>query len=406
MSKAPLRRTRGDLIATGVITAVSVLALLIAFFTAPIRKDELTPAAKEVPNGGILAIAPNDLSEGPTLHDDAPNPRPVTVAGMIATYDKDTGTITASTPDGEEKWSYTRGPELCGMASAWDDVVAVYRTNIGCGDVVAIKATTGQYSHTRSAVAPEQVAMISSNDRVGYAAPSRSEIWRNDLVRTVEYGEVEAPQEPDFQPNEGCTITSALTRTEFFAVTETCEDGSWLRMQKATPEDSRKPELHESVEIADNAYLVAVGQEAAAVYNPGSSKVTSYKQDGTQLASSQVPQSDLLSDSPIGIATVQVADLPHHMSYFDGQNLMLLDPETLEVTTTFSDALGTGFGAGDRLVYPTAEGIAVANWDTQSVDHVIPVDRHGYTGPVSIASAGATVVEKRGTEIAVLDLVQ
>ena len=41
------------------------------------------------------------------------------------------------------------------MASAWGDVVAVYRTNIGCGDVVAIKASTGQYSHTRSAIAPE-----------------------------------------------------------------------------------------------------------------------------------------------------------------------------------------------------------------------------------------------------------
>jgi len=93
---APLRRTRGDLIATGFIAAVAVIVLLIAFFTAPIRKDELTPAAEEVPNDGMLAVAPNDLSEGPVLHDDAPNLRPVTAAGMIATYDKNTGTITAS----------------------------------------------------------------------------------------------------------------------------------------------------------------------------------------------------------------------------------------------------------------------------------------------------------------------
>ena len=404
--KAPLRRTRGDLIATGVISAVAVLTLLIAFFTAPIRKDTLTPAAEEVPNGGMLAIAPEALSEGPTLHDDAPNTRPITVSGMIVTYDKDSGTITSSTPDGEAKWTYKRGVELCGMASAWDEVVAVYRTNIGCGDVVAIKAATGEYSHTRSAIAPEQVELISSNDRVGYIAPTRTEIWRSDLVRTVEYGEVEAPQEPDFQPNAGCTRTSALTRKEFFAVTEKCEDGSWLRMQKATPEDSRKPELHESVEIAEGAYLVAIGQEAAAVYDPGSSKVSSFKQDGQQLASSAVPQSDLLSDSPIGVVKPQVADLPHHMTYFDGQNLLLLDPETLEVTTIFGDAIGTGFGAGERLIYPTAQGIAVGNWDSQSVDRVIPVNRHGYTGPVSIGSAGATVVEKRGNEIAVLDLVQ
>ena len=92
------------------------------------------------------------------------------------------------------------------------------------------------------------------------------------------------------------------------------------------------------------------------------------------------------------------------MTYYDGENLLLLDPTTLEVTSIFPDALGTGFGAGDRLIYPTANGIAVANWDTQSIDHVIPVDRHGYTGPISISSAGATVVEKRGNQLAVLNL--
>lgn len=406
MSKAPLRRTRGDLIATGVIAAVAVLALLIAFFTAPIRQDKLTPAAEELPNGGVLAIAPQSLQEGAALHDDSPDPRPLTVAGLIVTYDKDSHTITGSTPDGKEQWTYKRGAELCGMAEAWDDVVAVYRTNIGCGDVVSIKATTGQYSHTRSSVAPDEVEVISSNDRVGTVAPSRTEIWRSDLVRTVEYGEVEAPQEPEFQPNPGCRITSAMTRTEFFALTEVCDDGAWLRMQKATPEDSRKPELYESVEISEGSYLVAVGQEAAAVYDPGSSQVTSFNQDGKELASSEVPQSDLLADSPTGVANPQIADLPHHMSYYDGKNLMLLDPDTLAVTTIFADALGTGFGAGDRLVYPTAQGIAVANWETKSIDRVIPVNRHGHTGPVSIASAGATVVEKRGTDIAVLDLVQ
>lgn len=404
--KEPLRRTRGDLIATGIITAVALTALLIAFITAPIRKDTLTPAAEEIPNAGMLAIAPQALREGVQLQDDAPSPRPLIVSGLIITYDKDSGTISASTPSGEEKWTYTREPELCGMAGAWDDVVAVYRTNIGCGDVVAIKASTGQYSHTRSAIAPDEVEIISSNDRVGYVAPSRTEIWRSDLVRTVEYGEVEAPQEPEFQPNEACARTSALTRKEFYAVTEKCDDGSWLRMQKATPEDSRKPEITQSVEIPEGSYLVAVGQEAAAVYNPDSSTVTSYNQDGQELASAQVPQSDLLSDSPTGVANPEVADLPHHMSYFDGENLMLLDPDSLLVTTIFPDAVGTGFSAGDRLLYPTPDGIAVANWDTKSIDRVIPVDRHGYSGPISIGSAGATVVEKRGTDIAVLDLVQ
>lgn len=402
--KAPLRRTRGDLIATGIIAAIAIIALLIAFFTAPIRKATLTPAAEDIPDAGMLAVAPTALTEGPTLNDDSPNPRPLIVSGLIITYDAAANTIHGFTHDGQEQWSYKRDAELCGMASAWGDVVAVYRTNIGCGDVVAIKASTGQYSHTRSAIAPEDVALISSNDRVGYIAPSRSEIWRSDLVRTVEYGEVEAPQEPDSQPHAECTRTSALTRKEFYAVTEQCEDGAWLRTQKATPEDSRKPEIHSSVEIPEGSYLVAVGQQAAAVYDPAASTVTSYDKEGDQLAKSKVPASNLLADSSIGVAHPAVADLPHHMTYYDGENLLLLDPTTLEVTSIFPDALGTGFGAGDRLIYPTANGIAVANWDTQSIDHVIPVDRHGYTGPISISSAGATVVEKRGNQLAVLNL--
>ena len=41
---SPLRRTRGDLIATGVIAGVSALLLGTAFFTAPARDAHLDSA--------------------------------------------------------------------------------------------------------------------------------------------------------------------------------------------------------------------------------------------------------------------------------------------------------------------------------------------------------------------------
>ena len=44
MSEKPLRRTRNDLIITGVLTAVALIAVATAWATAPIRGSELTPA--------------------------------------------------------------------------------------------------------------------------------------------------------------------------------------------------------------------------------------------------------------------------------------------------------------------------------------------------------------------------
>ncbi|WP_350354616.1 Rv3212 family protein [Corynebacterium aquatimens] len=226
---------------------------------------------------------------------------------MIITYSD--GTITGTTPEGETAWTYTRANELCALNQAWGKVVAAYRDNAGCGDVVAINARTGKYANTRSAIAPDEVTGIHSNDRVGTVGASRIELWRSDMVRTVEYGKVEAPQEPDMQPNQ-CQITSALTRTELLANTEVCDDGAYLRFQNVTPEDSRKPEMYGSVAIAEDAYLVAISQDAAAIYDPVSSEIRAYNKDGNSISTSSVPGLPAPDALGTGAHPLSVADLP------------------------------------------------------------------------------------------------
>ncbi|MBA1834570.1 hypothetical protein GC584_10165 [Corynebacterium sp. zg912] len=396
----PLRRTRGDLIATGVIAGVSALLLGTAFFTAPARDAHLVSAEEEQQDYGQLAVVPKSFSEGFTLTDTSGRDQPLVANGLVVTYNDHT--LTATTPEGETVWTYERPNELCLVDQAWGKVVATYRDNAGCGDVVAIDAKTGTYAGTRSAIAPERVVRLASNDRVGYASSERAEVWRSDLVRTVEYGYVEAKQEPDMQPHE-CTITSALTRTELVAVTEVCDDGAFLRLQEATPEDSRKPEVLADVEISPDAYLVAISQDAAAVYDPTASEVRGYNKEGTSISSSSVPQMDSPEVGPDGIIkNLPVADLPHHMTYWENNSLLLMEPAALAVTGVFQGALGTGFSAGEKLLYASDSGIAVVDWDKNAVDTIIPVDRGGYTGPVHITSAGATVVEKRGDQVVVL----
>ena len=83
------------------------------------------------------------------------------------------------------------------------------------------------------------------------------------------------------------------------------------------------------------------------------------------------------------------------MSWFDGQRLYLFEPENLLISHIFEGALGTGIAVGGQLLYPNRVGIAVADWNTGKILRVIPVDRQGYDGPVSLNQAGHTIIEQR-----------
>lgn len=408
MSRTPvLSASRKDWIATGVITAVCALAVGGAYFTSDIRSAALTtentPGDVEVQ---VLAEAPNKLAEAYAL-DNAGVPgehKPLVTAGLVIT--NDARTVHATNQDGSEAWSYSRkNDDICSLGTAWNKVVVTYRTGVGCGDVVSIDAATGQYANTRSAINSEDVVSVTSNDRIGTVSTDRIDLWRSDLVRTVEYGDVEAPQEPDMQPNADCTISSALTRTENVALTESCpnESGTWMRLMKGTPEDSRKPEVTTNVQLPeDGARLVAIGQEAATAYVPGPTPaLRSFDKTGTETATRTVAESPAVTEgtTPFAPAT---ADLPHHMSWFDGTRLYLFTPTELKVDRVFEDAIGTPVAVGERMLMPTNKGIAVVDWTTGETERTIPVDRGGYSGPVYLAMAGTTIVESRGAQTVVL----
>lgn len=392
-----LRRTRGDLTATGIISTLALIAVGTVWATAPIRGSELQPATTTFIAEAGLSEIPVELSENWRTPDTTPNHRPAVTGGVIVAAEDNT--VHGYSPTGEQLWSYTRGVDLCTLSTGFESAVATYRTGLGCGDVVAISVTDGQYKATRSAIASDMVAPIASNDRIGTVSTERVELWRSDLVRTVEYGEVEARQEAGQQPFPQCSVDSAMTRRELLVVTETCPDGSsFLRFQNTTPEDSREPEVTQNIEIPAGR-LVAVAQEAAAVYleNPAPT-IVSYNSQGQEVGRQPVAPA-AFPEPPSAAAT---ADLPHHMSWFDGQRLTLFTPTNLGVGQIFEDALGTGVAVDGALLYPVADGIAVSDWDTGEVLRTIPVDRGGYIGPVSLSLAGDAIVEKRGAELVAL----
>lgn len=397
VSKLPLRRTKKDFIATGVIAALAVIGIGTVWATAPIRGTELSPAQEPFVAAATTDHIPSQLHEQWRITDTSNNHKPAITGGVISTADGNT--INTYTPDGSLLWSYKRDKELCSFSSGVDAVIATYKTGIGCGDVTSINANDGTYKATRSAISSDQVAPIISNDRIGVLGDERVELWRSDLVRTIEYGDVEAPQESGQQPHPECSITSAMTRKELLAITETCPDGSaFLRFMDTTPEDSRAPEITQDIQIADGT-IVAIGQSAAAIYvNEPSPKILSYNDDG-ELIGEHAVEAVGFPDAPFQLHT---ADLPHHMSWFNGKSLVLLSPSQLNVRQSFNDALGTGIAVDGKLLYPTIEGIAVANWNTGEVLRTIPVDRADYKGEVSLGVVGQVFVEKRGSQIVAL----
>ena len=199
----PLRRTRGDLISTALIAAVSVVAVGGVWLTAPIRESELRPPSPSSSPPPPWRPSPlHSRRRGPLTPGSCRVHRPLVIDGLVVAHDAHT--VRALDPaDGTEVWSYTRDLPLCSLGAAWGRVVTTWRAANGCGDVVSIDAGTGQYHRTRSAVSPDEVVAVNSNDRVGTVGAERLELWRSDLVRTVEYGTVEGIRNRTCSPTPG-----------------------------------------------------------------------------------------------------------------------------------------------------------------------------------------------------------
>ncbi|QNQ89790.1 hypothetical protein GP475_03335 [Corynebacterium poyangense] len=396
----PLRRTQGDLIATAVISLICLAAILGTWYLAPIRHSHLDSSHQVFESAPVPDVTPQAVRQLWSIPDAQPapgqqsiSPSPVIAQGVVVVPNNH-GVHGVDPRTGEELWRYDRAESLCAVASTWSKVTAIFDAGFGCDDVIQIEPTTGTYGASRSAISENPVGLLQSNDRVGVIGPQRVELWRSDLVRTIEYGDIPAPQEPDLQPHPECTPTSAMTRTNNLVIVEQCPDEQyWVRVMKTTPKDSRAPEVQQSFQVGGpQPVIVALGEKSLSLYNDG--VIQSYSFAGQELSRAAIPNVDpAVFTAPVRLAT---ADLPHHMTWFDGHSLRLFDPTNLHETQHFDDALGTGVALGQRLVYPVAQGLAVARWEDGHIDRIIPVDRQGWTGPVSLKLAGDVVVEQRG----------
>lgn len=402
---SPEQRSAKDIAATVALVLVAIIAVAGAWLTSQQRQVDHAVSGTDTASvkGTSRTAVPTALQEAWRVHSDSPS--------LVAREDgalvvQGTRVSMLDATSGHERWHYDQQREICGVASPsmWKEAVVVFRGPKGCGEVISFDLTSGNYAHTRDALAQEDVTVFEGNRRAGTYAPERAEIWRDDLVRTVEAGQQEAPHQPNQQKYTQCLITSAQTEENLLVLAQQCPDQEkkLVRLMKTTPEHSDEPEVLHEYMVPPRAEVIAASDTAALIYIPAGDgkgpRTQLLKDDGTF----DTQPAKRAGDVVVKGRTAHVGALA---LWYDGERLNAYDSTSLAQKFSVEGALGTGAMMGDRLLVPVAEGIAVINPSSGARDRVIPVDRGGYQGQITLKVPGpnSLVEQREGTVVGLVD---
>jgi hypothetical protein len=409
-SPAPERRTRADLI-VGALLGVLLLGGAVVFAaTSDATHTTSVPAAAPIaappPAGGVPAAfseawrAPSGATRTPV------------VAGH-ALVTADGSTVTGrSAADGAVAWTYARDEPLCTVGAGFtaladsQRVLALYRNGGWCSELTALRPDTGTRAAARNPDLRGDTALIDNGNLVAGTGAQTIEVMRSDLVRTLEYGYLEAPVNAGSQPRPQCTHASTLLGQDRLAVIERCPGEPTDRLTVVDPDDTKdgKPiERWSKPLAAAGAGLVAISASRIAVVLPNPARIVLYDEQGAEVGSSPVPDGApaAAANPPAGVPTTS-ADT-RQVSWWTGTSTVLLDPEALTPLTTVDGTLGPGITYGDATLVPVPDGLAVLGRSGAGpVVRTIPVARADRTGPVRLATQGAVLAEQRGREVVAL----
>ncbi|PTR44445.1 hypothetical protein C8K38_104281 [Rhodococcus sp. OK611] len=401
---APERRTRADLIAAAAIAVVVLLAAGVIWLRSDARgTTSITAETPATPADTALSI-PENVTEI-WRADSASTGRPVVAGGAVVTAeggavigrDRDTGT---------QLWNYTRDLPLCGVIGAWNSVVSVYHDGRGCGAVTELAGADGARVAQRSSDADDAVVLSEDGTYVTSRGMDRMELWRSDLVRTLEFGRVDAPVNPNTQPRSGCELVSSASSSTRLAVLERCQDepADRLSVLNPAPKDNTEPDEYGSSVLADldpgvtGAKVLAVAGDRTAVYLPAGpstgARVGVFDGSGTPIAMHPVP-ADVSADSKV----VKVGSV---YSWWTGSRVIALGATDFVPRWTIEGAIGPGALMAGQMLVPVDGAIAVHDLSTGAEVRRIAVDRAGEQSPITSAVVGTVLLEQRGDDLVAL----
>ena len=402
----PERRTRGDLIAAAAIAAAVLLVIATFWWHSSERATISRPATGPAPSSTAADAVPPTLAQrwtaasGRTLS-------PILVGATVITGDG--ATMAGLDPQtGQQRWSYARDTELCGVSHVYELAIAVYPDGRGCGQVSGIKAATGQRGPTRTSYADDVVVLSSDANAVLSAGATRLELWRSDLVRMLSYGEIDAPVKPvNTKLGEGCALMSAAASESAVSVLEACRDEKDLQLTLLKPgKEEDEPELKKiplaGVAVDAEARVLTVAGTTTAVFVPTPRpEVVVYDDTGSKVSGTLLPAPP--APPALTGALPAVTRAGDKITWWTGSAVMVFDTKmgyryTLDSAERLAP-LGPATMMAGRLLVPVADGLAVFNPSDGAYERTIPLSHPDGTGPVIPAVSGPVVIEQRGATL-------
>ncbi|GGN76664.1 Rv3212 family protein [Nocardia rhizosphaerihabitans] len=406
---APERRTRADIFAAVAIAVTLVVAAIVVWARADVTGTDSVTASSPAPTVTAATQLPATLGELWHAADGASS-RALTSGNVAVTGDD--GTVSGRDPvTGKQLWWYRRDMPLCAVESQFGAVIATYRDQRGCSQTTMLEADTGERRVARSSYMDNEIRVSGDSTYLLALGPDRLEMWRSDLVRTLEYGYVDAPVNPNTQPRTGCTLHSAASSSSRLAVLERCpaDPSARLTVLNPAPKESTNPEEHGSRVLtapgADSpeVRVIAVSDTKIAVYYPPTpATATGLAQpariavhDGTGNETAVYPLA-----APWNERTTTVTRLGSAIYVFTGDSLIALSAGALQPGWTVRGALGTPALMAGRLLVPVADGLLAVDTANGETVARIPIQRTDYRGDtISTAVLGSTVFERRGGQL-------
>ncbi len=402
----PERRTRADIFAAAAIAAAVAMLITVFWWRSSERATISRPAVEPAPATTSAGAVPATLTRRWTAAS-TKTLTPILLSGNVITGDG--RTMAGLDPQtGEQRWSYARDTDLCGVSYVYDLAVAVYPDVRGCGQVSGIRAATGRRGPTRTSYADDVVVLSSDGGAVLSAGPTRLELWRSDLVRMLSYGEIDAPVKPvNTKLGAGCALMSAAASDAAVGVLEACRDQKDLRLSLLKPaKEEDEPDIKKlplaGVAADSDARVLAVAGTTTAVYLPSPEPaVAVYDDTGSRISSTLLPAEPgpPTQTGPLPAVT-RAGDL---ITWWTGSAVMVFDNKlAYRYTLGAADRrapLGPATMMAGRLLVPVADGLAVFNPSDGVYQRTIPLTHPGGEGPVLPAVSGQTVIEQRGSAI-------
>ncbi|PRX44218.1 hypothetical protein B0I33_11296 [Prauserella shujinwangii] len=389
------------------IAALLTVAWLAAGALVWTFSDSRATTQETAPPGPALPAAPEQVPATLTEAWRAPSEAtPVPVAEGNAVVTGADGEVAGRDPlSGDVRWRYARDLELCTVAGAWSKVLAVYTKGTGCSEVTQLDPDTGARTAQRNGDAELGTRLVVGESHVTTTGERLLNTWRDDLVRSMEYGEVYAKVNPGKQPRTGCAYRSVAAATGKVGVVERCpgERADRLTVLKAAPENSDEPEEEFSTLLPERTgQLVALAGDVAAVALPERGQLVVYGPRGEQRATYplDVPEEELAAVPPGRV--VPTARGEDTVFWFTGSRTIALSATDLAPQWTLQDTLGPGTLYAGQVVVPIEGGLAVLDERTGGLVRTVSVDRGGYRGEIGTASAGPVLLEQRGGTLVAL----